>query len=161
MWQYGKKQIKSLKDIPKDVIGFIYEIEDENGKRYIGRKSLFSITNQEVSESIYRKAKDNGDKVKKTKNKAASVKQKSVVWRYKKEAVKETNWLTYNGSCKPLNDAIKKGLKITKRIVRFCTKAKEMTYYETKYQICEGVIEDNERFWNENVLAKFFPRDLN
>lgn len=159
MWKYKKKNIKSINDVPKDVIGMIYLITDENGKMYIGRKSFYSVRNTQVSKAVYDKAKANGEIVSKNKNKKFSKKGKPV-WRYKREQIKETNWLNYTGSCKPLNAAIKKGLKIKKEILRFCTNSKQMTYYEWKYQFCNDVIENNSDYWNENVCGKFFPDDL-
>lgn len=141
MWKYNNKTIKSISDIPKDCIGFIYMVTDENGKNYIGKKSLFSKRKRKFGKKEIEALTD----------------KRSKKWEY---VEKETDWLTYTGSCKPLNDAIKKGLKIRKEILHFCYNKKEMSYYETKEQICQGVIEHNEMFWNENILGKYFSKDI-
>jgi len=40
-WTYDGKEIKSLEDAPKNVLGFIYRITNETkGMTYIGRKSM-------------------------------------------------------------------------------------------------------------------------
>lgn len=160
MWIYKNKNIKSIKDVPKKAIGFIYEIEDEQGKKYIGRKSLYSLRKPEIAKSTYERLKKEGEPVTRTKNKKKS-KPGSPVWRYKKIVEGETNWLTYTGSSKELNSKIKKGSKITKRILKFCYNKKQLSYYETKYQMCLGVIEENsENYYNGNILGKFFKKDL-
>jgi len=158
-WTYRGKEVKSIKDLPKDTVGFVYRIEDENGKFYIGKKSLISKLNTEVSKNVYDNLKKEGFPVTKTKNKAKS-KKGSVVWRYKKRVQKETNWQKYNGSNIELNANIKKGLKYSKEIIQVCKNSKQMSYYETKHQICNGVIEENNNSWNENILGKYFHKDL-
>lgn len=160
MWIYEGKNIKSIKDIPKGAVGFIYEIEDEYGKKYIGRKSLGSLRKPEVSKKTYDRLKSEGHPVTRTKNKKKS-KPGHPVWRYKKIVESDTDWLTYTGSNRELNKAIKDGVKITKRILKFCFSKKQLSYYETKFQMCNGVIEENkENYYNGNVLGKFFEKDL-
>ena len=50
--------------------------------------------------------------------------------------------------------------KITKEILHFAYNKKELGYYELKEQICQGVIEKNDNFWNENILGRYFSTDL-
>lgn len=154
MWEYNNKKIKSLKDTPKESIGFIYKITNlDNGKFYLGRKSFVSVRNVPISKKVYSKLKKEGTKVSWKKNK----KTKKTV--YRKEVRKETNWLTYTGSCKPLNLHIKEGAKIKKEIIQFCYNKKQMTYYEIKAIICTDCLEI-EDCYNANLLGKFFPKDL-
>lgn len=154
MWKYGKKTIKSLQDTPEGSIGFIYKITNlDNGKFYVGRKSFGSVRNVVVSKKVYDKIKSEGGKVSRTKNK----KTKKMV--YKKEVRKETDWLTYTGSCKPLNLHIQEGAKIKKEIIQFCYNKKQMTYYEIKAIVCTDCLEI-ENCYNANLLGKFFPKDL-
>jgi|SRR5690625_1640026 len=160
MWIHEGKEIRSLKDIPKDAIGFIYEIQDEEGMKYIGRKSLKSVTRPIIAKSTYDRLKKEGEPVTKTKNKKKSKKGKPV-WNYRKIVEKETDWKTYTGSNKELNSKIKKGIRITKRILQFCFNKKQMSYYETKHQMCAGVIDENkDEYYNGNILGKFFEKDL-
>lgn len=155
MWTYKRKQIKGLKDIPKNSVAFVYKICDKAGRCYIGKKSLFSYRNVEVSKAVYDKLKAEGQPVTKTKNRAAS-KKGAVVWRYKKKVHSESNWLNYTGSNKSLNEYIKKGGQVTKEILVFCETAHLATYYEVKYQMVEQVIETDNHY-NDNILGKFYP----
>jgi hypothetical protein len=141
MWDYKNKKIKSINDIPEGAVGFVYLITDENGKLYIGKKSLFSKRKRRFG-----------------KKEIANLPDKRMKkWEY---VEKETDWFTYTGSCKPLNEEISKGLKITKEILHFAYNKKELGYYELKEQICQGVIENNDNFWNENILGRYFSTDL-
>lgn len=157
-WTYKNKDVSTLTDIPDEVEHFVYLITDEKGRKYVGKKQIMSNRNVEVSESVYRKLKKEGKPVTKTKNKAKS-KKGSIVWRYKKKIAKENSWLNYTGSCVPLNKEIKKGLKYKKEILYFCRTKKQATYYELKEQFGRSVIE-NDLYWNENILNKFFKKDL-
>lgn len=158
-WKYKNKVIDSLGKIPKGVEHFVYLITDENGRKYVGKKQILSVRNVEVSEAVYRKLKKEGAAVTKTKNKAKS-RRGNIVWRYKKIIEKENNWVNYTGSCIPLNAEIKKGLKFKKEILHFCRTKKQATYYELKEQFVRGVLE-SDLYWNENILNKFFRKDLN
>lgn len=158
-WTYRGKEVKSIEDLPKGAIGFIYLIQDENGKIYIGKKQIETVRNIEVSKSVYDKLKKEGHKVKRTKNKTKSTKTKTV-WRFKKTIVDRESWISYTGSSIPLNKEIKKGLKYKKEILHFCYKKKQCSYYEIKEQFINGVIEEGNNSWNENILCKFFAKDL-
>lgn len=159
-WKYEGREIKTIADIPKSAIGFIYEIEDQNGKKYIGRKLIKTIRRPEVVKSTYDRLRKKGEPVTRTKNKKKSKKGKPV-WRYKKVVETESNWKTYTGSNDELNEKIKQGEKITRRILKFCRNRKQMTYYEMKFQMCLGVIEENkEHFYNANISGKFFEKDF-
>lgn len=159
-WTYQNKEVKSTEDMPDGVIGFIYQITDlDNGKFYIGKKSLYSVRNVEVSENVYRKLKAEGEEVKRTKNKTKSTKNK-IFWRYKKTVRANTNWKTYTGSNVELNKNIKSGIKYKKEIIKYCYTKKQLTFYEMKEQFCNDVLENQDLYYNGNISAKFFPKDL-
>lgn len=159
-WIYQNKEVKSTEDMPEGVIGFIYKITDlDNGKFYIGKKSLYSVRNVEVSENVYRKLKAGGEEVKRTKNKTKSRKGK-IIWRYKKVVRKNTNWKAYTGSNTELNKNINSGIKYKKEIIKYCYTKKQLTFYEMKEQFCNDVLENQDLYYNGNISAKFFPKDL-
>ena len=136
-------------------IGFIYKLTDENGKFYIGKKDFFSITNPEVSFTRWKKAKEEGAQVKKTKNKAKS-KPGQVVWRYKlKDQVTETNWKTYHGSGEI--EEIAKKQKFSREILRFCFTPGELTLREVEEQFKKEVLFRCDCY-NGNILGKFFKQ---
>jgi len=84
MWTHRDNKIESLDDMPEDTIGFVYLITNlTNNKKYIGRKYITS-----------------------TRRKALTKKQKDA-GRVRKTVVKaESNWKTYTGSNKQLNQDI-------------------------------------------------------
>lgn len=159
-WTYKNKEVKTLADVPASAIGFIYEIETKDGKKYIGRKQFYSKRKTTVSKAVYDKTKAEGGIVSKTRDKKKS-RKKAPVWIYKRLDVKETPWKTYTGSSKELNSDLKKGIDYSKKILMYCYNKSQMTYYETKLQMCEGVIEENdEYYYNGNILGKFFAESL-
>lgn len=133
--------IKNINDIPKEAVGFIYRIIDENGRQYIGQKSLYTKRKKHFGK---RKLSEIQDKRKKT-------------YEY---VIKESNWLSYTGSNKELNENIKKGLQYTKQILKYCFSKKQLNYYETKYLMIFGVIEPGNNSYNANVQGKFYRKDL-
>jgi hypothetical protein len=139
-WLYKNKQIDDISQVPEGAMGFIYKITDSNGRAYIGRKEMFSKRKKHFGK---KKLAEITDKRKRT-------------WEY---VIKESNWLTYTGSNKELNENIKKGLVVTKEILIFANTKKQLTYYESKMLFCNEVIE-SDNFYNDNILGKFYRRDL-
>jgi hypothetical protein len=140
MWKYNNQNITSIDQMPEGTLGFIYKITNlTNGKRYIGRKSILSTTKARLT----KKEKSLPENSRKTF----------------KTVIKETNWLKYTGSCKPLNEDIKKGDKYYKEIIHYCFSKKQLTYFELKELFCQDVLV-SDLFYNENVAGKFFRRDL-
>lgn len=140
-WIFGHQDIREVDQMPEGAIGFIYRIIDENGKEYIGQKSLFS----------------------KRKKKFGKKKLAEITDKRKKKyeyIIKESNWLTYTGSNKELNGNIEDGLKYTKHILQFCFNKKQLTYFETKFLMLYGTIEPGNNSYNGNIQGKFYPKDL-
>jgi hypothetical protein len=112
--------INEPKDI-NDYVGFVYIIKNEiNGRYYIGQKKYWSKL-----------------KLKPLKGKKLS--------RYK---VKESDWKTYYGSCKELqNDVVKYGKDNFERTILYCCKSKaEMNYIETYEQLSFGCLLDDNSY---------------
>ena len=130
--------ISGIKDIEPNCYGFIYKITNvDNGKIYIGRKTLMSRRKKNFGK---KKLSEMTDKRLKT-------------YEY---IEKESDWLTYTGSNKTLNGDIKSGDKVIKEIIHFCKNKSEMTYFETKYQFIHSVLETDN--YNDNILGKFYKR---
>lgn len=142
-WKYNGKEVKSIKDMPEGVHGIIYQLEFSNGKRYIGRKNIYSVRKRNFGKKELEKIKD------KRKKTYEMVK-------------KESNWKTYASSNKAIKELLESGdieLK-SKEILHYTFNEKHTTYLETQALFCYGAIE-SEEFLNDNILGKFYRRDLN
>lgn len=158
-WTYQGQVVKSIDDVPKDAIGFIYMVKNiSNGRFYIGRKSFFSIRNTKIAKSTYDRLKAEGKKVSKTRDRKKS-KASLPVWIYKKTDKKETPWKTYTGSSKELNADLSRGDDYNKEIMMYCYSKKEISYRELEQIVCSKCLERDDCY-NGNVLGKWFPNDL-
>jgi hypothetical protein len=145
MWLYQGKEILSLEDLPQNTYGFIYiSIHQPTGKSYIGKKSLFhnvrkKLTKKQLVEQTGRGRKSTTEIVQ-----------------------KESDWKSYYGSAKPILDLIKEGKQeeFTREILQLVTNKKLLTYYECKYLFMLGVIEQQDGYFNDNILGKFFRKDF-
>lgn len=114
-----------------DYIGFVYLIENNaNNMKYIGKKNFYFAKTRQV-------------KGKKKKYKV------------------ESDWKTYYGSNDLLNDHVSLyGEKKFKRtILRLCNSKGEMSYFETKYQFENSVLE-SDRWYNTWISCKIHQKHL-
>jgi hypothetical protein len=153
-WKHKNKIVDDVSFFPEGCIGFIYKVCDEDGKCYIGQKSLFSTRRTKTSKNNYEKLKADGHEVKRTKNKKNSNKG-AVVWDYRKVVTKESNWKSYQGS----NIIVKKLKIVDKEIIDFAFSKKQLTYLELKWMFHYNVLESSD-FYNDNILGKFYGRDI-
>ena len=99
-WTFGGKLITELSDMPEDVIGFIYKIQNKfTGEFYIGRKSLYSHRKLPPLKGFKRKRK----------------------------VVKETNWKDYQSSNSEVKKW--EHDTISKTILRFCKTKKAIVFH--------------------------------
>ena len=75
---------------------------------------------------------------------------------------KESDWNKYYSSNKTIKEKMKSGeLDIESReIIKVCFTEKQMTYFETQALFCYGVLEYPEQYYNDNILGKFYKKDL-
>jgi hypothetical protein len=145
MWLYQNKEVLSLEDLPQNTYGFIYIVTHlPSGKSYIGKKSLFhnvkkKLTKKQLAEQTGRGRKPTTEVIQ-----------------------KESDWKTYYGSAKPILDLIKedKQEEFTREILQLVPNKKLLTYYECKYLFMLGVIEQQDEYFNDNILGKFFRKDF-
>lgn len=144
MWLYQNKVINKIEEFPENTFGFVYKITNKKtGKFYIGKKQLLSKTN-----------------IKLGKKEKASLPTQRGRTPSKKQIIKESNWLTYWGSSKPLLDDIKNlgEDKFIKEILILCPSKKLLTYYEAMYQIKENVLMIDS--YNETILGCYYKKDF-
>ena len=142
-WEFKGRTITNTKQLPEGAHGFIYLLTFSDGKQYIGRKNLYSVQKKPL-----------GKKELATRTDQRLKKYKVVV--------KESDWINYTSSNKYVNESMKEGsLEIVKReIIKISFTAKQTTYYETQALFCYGVLEYPENYYNDNILGKFFKKDL-
>lgn len=139
-WRYNNRSIESIDDMPEGTIGFVYKIMDiKTGRFYIGKK----VTHHTRKVRIGKREKE------RTKTRKTF-----------KRVTKESNWLTYTGSCKELNEDIKKlgDQRFIKIIIEFCCSKKYMNYAEVKHQIQMDVLTADS--YNGNILGKYYRKDM-
>lgn len=134
-WLHEGKEVVELADFPEGAFGFVYRVTNLiNGKEYIGRKQIMS--NRTLSP------------LKGTKK--------------KRKVQKESDWKTYYGSHTEIKQLIKEGNqdKFRREIIQFAYSPKHLTYLETSYLFRCAVLEHPDLFYNDNILGKFFRKDI-
>ena len=135
MWLYKNKEINSIEDMPADTFGFVYLVtHTPSGKKYLGKKQL--ISNRTLPPLKGQKKK--------------------------RKIQKESDWKTYYGSQTEVKQLVKESqdmLDFVREIIIFTSTKKQLTYFETKLQFVNEVLE-NDEYLNSNILGKFFRKDL-
>jgi hypothetical protein len=145
-WLYENKEITSLEDFPIDTFGYIYMVtHTPSGVSYLGKKSLHhnvkrKLTKKELAEMPVTRGRKVLTEVVK----------------------KESDWKTYFGSAKPILALIKDGKQeeFTRQILQLVPNKKLLTYYECKYMFTHGVLENPDKWFNDNILGKFYSKDF-
>lgn len=134
-WFY---QGKYLKVPPEGYYGFLYVILADN-KLYYGKKAF-----------SHRKKTKLSKKARLGTRKRISITQK------------DSGWLSYYGSCKPLLEYLTiKGFDNCERsIVAFCKTKQDLAYHELALLIKNNVL-FNKDCWNGNVAGKYFKGKIN
>jgi hypothetical protein len=138
------KEYDSINKFPENCIGFVYKITNiKTGKFYIGKKSLYSNVRKKLTKKDLAEYSGPGRKP------------------TKKLVTSESNWMDYWGSNKGILQEIKEeGTdSFRKEILKFCFNKKQLTYWEVHYQ-CINEVLLTDKSYNDNVLAKFFRKDL-
>jgi hypothetical protein len=146
MWLYKEKVINSIDDFPTDTFGYIYIVtHTPSGVSYLGKKSLYhnvkrKLTKKELAEMPVTRGRKVLTEVVK----------------------KESDWKTYFGSAKPILALIKDGKQeeFTRQILQLVPNKKLLTYYECKYLFTHGVLENPDKWFNDNIQGRFFTKDF-
>jgi hypothetical protein len=145
MWLYNEKVIEKIEDFPQDTFGFIYIVTHKpSGKSYIGKKVLYHNVKKKLTKKELAEQTGPG--------------RKSTT----KVVVKESDWKTYYGSAKPILELIKDGKQeeFTREILQLVPNKKLLTYYECKFLFINEVLEQPNKWFNDNLLGKFFTKDF-
>tara|TARA_X000001388_G_scaffold74217_1_gene66874 strand:- start:167 stop:625 length:459 start_codon:yes stop_codon:yes gene_type:complete len=152
MWLYKNEVIGSIKEMPKDTYGFIYQVTHlPSDRKYIGKKVLYFERNVRLGKKELQALKE--------ERKAKGIGGRTPL---KKKVIKESDWKTYYGSQTEIKDLVKNGKEsdFEREILKFVDNKKHLTYFECKYLFIYEVLENNKEFINDNILAKFYSRDF-
>lgn len=141
-WIYLGKEVNSIDDLPENAIGFVYIIHLSNGRKYIGKKNLYSERKVSLGKKELVKITDKRLKTYKI-------------------VKKESDWKKYNSSNKEIKEKIKSGeIHVTfRKIIDVAYSVKELTYREFEQLVINQVLE-KEEYYNDNILGKFYRKDL-
>lgn len=119
--------------------GFIYLLEFNNGMKYIGKKNFYlRRTGEKLTTGFERDG--------------------HISWtrhREKERFYTESRWKDYLGSGK----SYKKSDVVKKYIIWLCQTRKQLCYYEA-YELFKANVLANNAYYNDNILGKFYRRDL-
>jgi hypothetical protein len=135
MWLHNGEEITDASQFPCGAFGFIYRVSHTpTNKEYIGRKQILSNRTLPPLKGTKRKRK----------------------------IQKESDWKTYYGSHPEIKQLIKEGKEtdFTREIIEFAFSPKHLTYLETRYLFEHRVLENPDRYYNDNILGKFFRKDI-
>ena len=141
-----------------DSYGFVYYIEYECGKHYIGQKSFGRKTTLPARKNGIQR--ENSTRIQRRKpmtieelagrtkaQRRTNVKSKLVPYDV---VIKENDWRTYEGSSDDVKDLVIKA----KHIMHLCPTKRNLTYMETKLLFLNEVLED-ENYVNKSILGTF------
>ena len=134
MWYFNDKKFEPTHDELSSWVGFVYELEDKsNGKKYIGKKLLWS------------------------KRKLPPLKGK----KRKRTQIKESDWKDYYGSNDEIKNLVEAhgGDRFIRRVLRLCKTKGELSYYEAKEQFDRDVLFDP-MYYNEFIGLKVHSKHL-
>ena len=145
-WTYKNQKIGDISQFPDNAFGFVYIVTHKpTNKSYIGKKVLFHNKKQKIGKRDLEKLQ-------------------GVVGRRPayKLVVKESDWLSYYGSQVDIKKLLLEGKKdeFERNILKICFDKKSLTYYEVKYQMLYEVLEKPDEWFNDNILGKFYSKDL-
>ena len=130
---------------PQDYFGFVYKITNlTNSKFYIGKKYFYHTSNVKLG-------KKELAALPVTRGRKSSTKQ----------VIKESDWKSYWGSSKELQQDVKElGAEFFECVIlKLCVDKKQLTYFELHYQcVSECLLSANS--YNDNIVGKYFRKDL-
>ena len=148
VWEdaYNHYTYLTIEDFDEYTMGFVYLIDFSDGKKYLGKKVLYTHVWVPRSNPLKRHSK------------SVKVKSRNTGNGYRKVydlVIRESSWKTYKGS----SSETAKRTPIKRTILALAYSERELTYLETKFLFQYNVLED-EAFLNGNILGKFFKGNL-
>jgi hypothetical protein len=146
MWTYKNEPMEVLSSFPQGTYGFIYRVTHiPSNRAYIGKKVLYFQKKSKLTKKDL------------LEYEGVSGRRPSY-----KIGMKESDWQTYYGSHKDIQDLIAEGRQkdFKREILCLAPSKKLLTYYECKYLFIYQVLEKPDEFFNDNILGKFYRKDF-
>lgn len=131
-WKYNNKEIKSHDDLPKEATDIVYLITYDDGKKYLGKKTIRANRRLQPTKA-----------------------QLAIRKNYKRVELKDMPFTKYNGSSKL---TVGKTI-ISKEILFLCSNKRSSGYLETRELMSRRAIETDE-YVNANINGKYFDNSL-
>ena len=145
-WLYNENIIEDISQFPENTYGFVYKVtHTPTGKSYIGKKVLY-----------FNKKTKLGKKEIATQKTGPGRKPTTKI------VTKESDWKTYYGSEPEIKKLLAENRhnEFEKVILKLVDNKKLLTYFEIKYQFIFEVLEQPDKWFNNNILGKFFSKDF-
>jgi hypothetical protein len=145
-WLYNEVAIEDISQFPENTYGFVYKVtHTPTGKSYIGKKVLY-----------FNKKTKLGKKEIATQKTGPGRKPTTKI------VTKESDWKTYYGSEPEIKKLLAENRhnEFEKVILKLVDNKKLLTYFEIKYQFIFEVLEQPDKWFNNNILGKFFSKDF-
>ena len=145
-WYYYGKPIKSIEDFgDTSPFGFVYIVTHmPTDMSYIGKKVLHFSRKKKLGKKALARYIGKGRK------------PNHII------ETKESDWKTYFGSEDRIKTLLKEGREeeFKREIVYLAPNKKLLTYEEVRLQFELRVLENQDKYFNSNILGKFFPKDF-
>ena len=135
VWQIDGKDVPKITP-PKKYHGFVYELTLTDNKKYIGKKSMWSVTKKKLTQ----------------KEVASMVNKREKKWKF---VTKESDWRKYTSSSKLFGSRE----VVKKTILKFALSKRHLTYLETKIMFQRDVLEDD-NYLNDNIGGRYYRSNL-
>jgi hypothetical protein len=140
VWTHKSLPVTDVSDMPENVHGFVYCIKTNDGRKYIGKKTLFSNRKRKFGK----------------KESSLITDKRKKLWEIVR---KESDWEAYNGSNSELNEVINSGMEYSKEILHYAFHKKQLSYLENRELYEQRVLEQPDVYYNSNIGGSFFRKD--
>ena len=165
-WFYQGKEIKSHEDLLPDCTDFVYELLFTDGTKYIGKKTVRSISTLPVLKTKSRPGsgvickhilRDEDGKIITSKHGRKKARERGLKAKaeYYEELLTDKPFIKYEGS----SEENEGKTLVSKEILYQCSNKKSATYIETA-MLFENAVLFSKVYNNKNILGRFFDNDL-
>ena len=165
-WTYYGKSVLSHDDLFDNCTDFVYELTYSDNTKYIGKKTIRSISTLPVLKTKSRPGsgvickhilRDEDSKIITSKHGRKKARERGLKAKaeYYEELLTDKPFIKYEGS----SEENKGKTLVSKEILYQCSNKKSATYIETSLLFTNEVL-FTDKYNNKNILGRFFDNDL-